>query len=211
MTHLILASASPRRQEFLRLLGMSFRVLPTHVDETHVPEESPDAFVARLSRLKAETAARRTEGVILAADTVVVLDGRILGKPRDAEDARRMLQSLRARRHVVYTAVTVGRARGGALEDAQTVVDAAGVYMRAYTDEEISAYIATGDPMDKAGAYAIQNPDFRPVARVEGCMATVMGLPIARILPLLTRYGIPMPEDPTRACRHVFGTCCQAG
>ena len=208
MRELILASASPRRREFLRLLGIPFRVLPTRVDESRLPGESPEDLVRRVAGRKAQAAARRAEGIILAADTIVVLDGRILGKPRDEEEARAMLRALRNRRHVVYTAVTVGIAHGGHLEAAEEVLDAAHVIMRDYSDEEIEAYVAGGDPLDKAGAYAIQNTDFRPVAQVEGCMATVMGLPVARTLPLLAKRGIPMPSDPTRACRAIFGWCC---
>ncbi len=202
---LILASASPRRQEFLRLLGIPFRVHPAHVDETPLPDERPEDLVVRLSRLKAEAVAREETGLILAADTIVVLDGRILGKPRDEEDARAMLRALRGRWHQVHTAITLIPDAGSPI----SLLDTAYVLMRDYTDAEVDAYVATGDPLDKAGAYAIQNTAFAPVARVEGCLATVMGLPIRRLLPLLERFGVPLPEDRARACRAIFGVCCQ--
>lgn len=202
--YLILASASPRRREFLRLLGIPFRVCPASVDESPLPAESPEDLVVRLSRLKAEAVARAESGLILAADTIVVLDGHILGKPRDADEARAMLRALRGRRHRVHTAVTLISNAHAPI----SLLDTAHVLMRAYTDAEIDAYIATGAPLDKAGAYAIQDVTFAPVARVDGCLATVMGLPIRRLLPLLERFGVPLPEDRTRACRAIFGTCC---
>lgn len=213
--HLILASASPRRQEFLRLLGIPFRVHPARVDETPQPGERPEDLAVRLSRLKAEAVACEVEGPVLAADTVVVLDGRILGKPRDADEARAMLRALRGRWHHVHTAITLipnlqsPTSQSPVPPSPISTLDTARVLMREYTDAEIDAYIASGDPMDKAGAYAIQHPAFAPVARVEGCMATVMGLPIARLLPLLDDLGFPLPEDRARACVAVFGTCCQ--
>ncbi len=207
---LILASSSPRRQEFLRLLGILFRVHPARVDETPRPGERPEDLALRLSRLKAEAVAREAEGLILAADTVVVLDGCILGKPRDVDEARAMLCALRGRWHHVHTAITlIPNLQSPVSQSPISTLDTARVLMREYTDAEIDAYIASGDPLDKAGAYAIQHPTFAPVARVEGCLATVMGLPIARLLPLLEDLGFPLPEDRTRACVAIFGTCCQ--
>ncbi len=203
---LILASTSPRRREFLKLLGIPFLVHPANVPEQQLPGEPPDAFVLRLSREKALAVARERRGIILAADTIVVMDGRVLGKPRDAEEARRMLRALRDRWHTVYTGATVLDARQ-ALQF-HSLVDAARVRMRNYSDEEIDAFVASGKALDKAGAYAIQDPAFAPVERIDGCMATVMGLPLARVLPILERVGLPRPQDPTRACRTIFGQCC---
>ncbi len=215
MPILTLASASPRRQEFLRLLGIPFRVHPAHVDETARPGERPEDPALRLSRLKAETVAREVDGIVLAADTIVVFEGRVLGKPRDENEARAMLRALRGRWHHVHTAITlISNPQSPILQSLTpqspiSLLDTARVLMRDYTDTEIDAYIATGDPLDKAGGYAIQHPTFRPVARVEGCMATVMGLPIARLLPLLEDLGFSLPEDRTRACTRIFGGCCQ--
>ncbi|NPA90212.1 MAG: septum formation protein Maf [Chloroflexi bacterium] len=206
---LILASASPRRQAFLRLLGIPFRVRPAHVDERPYPGERPDLLALRLSWAKAYAVAREEEGVILAADTLVVLDGQVLGKPKDPQEARAMLRALRGRWHTVYTGLTLLDARH--TPRASSLVDAARVRMRDYSDAAIDAFVESGKALDKAGAYAIQDEDFAPVARIEGCMATVMGLPVARLLPLLADVGIPLPEDPTRACRHFFGHCCLLG
>ena len=215
MPILILASASPRRQEFLRLLGIPFRVHPAHVDETARPGERPEDLALRLSRLKAETVAREVDGIVLAADTIVVFEGRVLGKPRDEDEARAMLRALRGHWHHVHTAITlISNPQSPILQSLTpqssiSLLDTAHVLMRDYSDAEIDAYIATGDPLDKAGGYAIQHPTFRPVARVEGCMATVMGLPVARLLPLLEDLGFLLPEDRTRACTRIFGGCCQ--
>jgi len=215
MTHrsgplpLILASASPRRQEMLRLLGVPFQVYPAAVAETRLPGESPEALVSRLSRLKADWVAHRAEGLILAADTVVVLDGRILGKPRDVNEARTMLLSLRDRWHLVYTAFTLLRVESpGNVLVARTVIDVARVHIRPFTTEALEAYLATGDPLDKAGGYAIQHREFAPVDAVEGCRATVMGLPVHKLVPLLAAMGGPEPRNPRAACEAIFGTCC---
>ncbi len=208
MPILILASASPRRQEFLRLLGIPFRVHPAHVDETPLPGERPEELVVRLSRLKAEAVAREETGLILAADTIVVLDGRILGKPLDEEEAWRMLRALRGRWHWVYTAVTLHNADGPSASCGGTALEGTRVKMRAYTEEEIAAYIRQGNPFDKAGGYAIQDTGFRPVEQVEGCMANVMGLPIRQVLTLLAGCGVSLPAHPARACKQIFGWCC---
>ena len=207
---LVLASASPRRQEFLRLLGIPFRVHPAHVDETPLPGESPEQLVARLSRQKAAAVAHKAQGLILAADTVVVLNGRVLGKPRTEEDAWAMLRALRGRWHQVYTGVTLWDARPEGPFCGDSAVELTRVKMRDYTDEEIARYIRRGNPFDKAGGYAIQDGDFRPVERVEGCMANVMGLPVRRVLKLLEGCGMARPAEPTRACVHIFGWCCMA-
>lgn len=206
---LILASASPRRQELLRLLGIPHRVRPTAVDEVPLPGESPAALVSRLSRAKAHWVAQREAGLILAADTVVVLDGRILGKPRDVAEARAMLLALRDRWHLVYTAITLMEVpHSGQVRATQTEVDIARVHIRPFTSHELAVYLASGDPLDKAGGYAIQHPAFRPVDKVEGCRATVMGLPIRVMISLFQKLGGPVPTHPDKACRLVFGVCC---
>ncbi len=207
---LILASASPRRQELLRLLGIVFDVRPAAVEERRRPNEPPAALATRLSREKARAVAREEQGLVLAADTVVALDGQVLGKPRTAAEARTMLQALRGRWHTVYTGVTLVAAwqEDETSWKEHTFVDAARVHMRSYTDAEIEAYLASGDPFDKAGAYAIQHPDFRPVDAVDGCWATVMGLPVARVLDLLARYGLRPARPPYAACVRLFGRCC---
>ncbi len=203
---LILASASPRRRDFLRRVGLTFRVRPARVEERPREGEPPEALALRLSREKALAVAREERGIILAADTIVVLDGRILGKPKDPEEARAMLRALRRRWHTVYTGAAVVDAR----EDLQVhaLVDAAHVLMRPYSDEEIDAFVASGRALDKAGAYAIQDTAFAPVQTIRGCRATVLGLPWARLLPILEGVGIPRPDDPARACRELFATCC---
>lgn len=207
---LVLASASPRRQTLLRLLQLPHQVHPVHVDETPLPDEPPQALAIRLSQAKARRAAQETSGLILAADTVVALDGRVLGKPRDVGEARSMLRALRDRWHLVYTAITlVGAVEPGRIAWERSAVDAARVHIRPFTDEELEAYLASGDPFDKAGAYAIQHPTFRPVDRIDGCQATVMGLPVRLLVTMLREMGGPEPPDPTRACRIIWGTCCQ--
>ena len=193
---LVLASSSPRRAEILGRLGLTFETAPSGVEEPEPPSGADPVEVARaLALAKARAAAsRRSAGSVLAADTVVELDGVLLGKPRDAEDASRMLRELRGREHRVITAV--------ALVDAATVETAEAyrasrVLMRDYTDDEIAAYVASGAPMDKAGAYGVQDETFAPAAEVRGCYLNVVGLPVCETLRLAERFGLrlrPKPE-----------------
>jgi septum formation protein len=178
---LVLASASPRRAELLRAAGYSFVVDPVDVDESARPGEAPEAHVRRLARDKALAGSRQHPAApVLGADTVVVLDGAILGKPRDDGDARRMLARLSGRIHQVLTGVAV--ALNGRISDA---VDVSAVTMTAWTEDEIAAYVASGEPRDKAGAYAIQGWASRRVERLEGSWSGVVGLPIAVVHRLL--------------------------
>jgi MAF protein len=184
---LILASASPRRSVLLARLGVPFEVRPVSVIE-EVDSANPAIVASRLARMKAE-AARLTEpgALVLAADTVVAHRGAILGKPRDAAEAEAMLLRLRCRMHRVITAVAVlppGR-RQPIVRHAKTRV-----LMRPYTDEEIEASIARGDPFDKAGGYAIQDPLLRPVESYVGCYCNVVGLPLWTTAELLRRAGL---------------------
>ena len=202
---LILASASPRRRQLLAALGIPFSIDVADIDESRLGDESPETHVRRLAQTKARTvAARRPDAIILAADTIVVHHGRILGKPGDENEARAMLRALRESPHQVITAVAVARAG-----DVLSELDVSTVVMRAYTDAEIDAYIASGDPFDKAGAYAIQHPDFRPVVRLEGCFAGVMGLPLALTARLLTAAGLPPTPNWPQNCHAITGRCCE--
>ena len=200
---IILASGSPRRRELLALSGLDFEVRPAAADETPQPDETPEAYAQRMSRTKAGlvAAADNAPGtVVIGADTIVVLDAdagaggapSILGKPRDPAEAAGMLQRLRGRRHRVITAISV-TGRDGAAEQHDWVT--ASVPMRAYRDDEIQAYVATGNPLDKAGAYAIQFAGFQPVdrERFTDCFATVMGLPVCTLLRQLAQTGIEAP------------------
>ena len=192
---ILLASASPRRRELIRLLNVPYEVLSTDIDETPQPGEPIAAMVERLSRAKAAAArAIRPEALVIACDTSVELEGVIYGKPRDADEARIMLRALRGRDHWVYGGITL---RYGA--DVEAMVVRTRVWMRDYTDAEIEAYVATGDPLDKAAAYAVQHPTFHPVARVEGCFANVMGLALCRLYRALGRYYPPV--EPCLECQ----------
>jgi len=203
---LILASASPRRRELLALTGLAFQVAPAQVDETPLPDESPEAFVRRISWDKAETVAgQRSPGMVVAADTIVVDEGRILGKPADAAEARQMLQALRGRSHRVLTAVSVIDPRSGNRLPDLACTD---VPMREYGDQEIEGYIASGDPFDKAGAYAIQHAGFRPVNGLRGCYANVMGLPLCHLARTLRRLSVTLPRDVPQACQAHTGYDC---
>jgi MAF protein len=202
---LILASSSPRRRQLLAALGIPFIIDVADIDESRVGDESPEAHVRRLAEEKARTVAlRHPDAVILAADTIVVHQGRILGKPGDENEARAMLRALRESPHQVITAVAVARAG-----DVLSELDVSTVVMRAYTDAEIDAYIVSGDPFDKAGAYAIQHPDFAPVARLDGCFAGVMGLPLAVTARLLTAAGLTPAPDWPQHCHAITGRCCE--
>ncbi len=185
---LILASASPRRAEILRDAGVSFTVLSSAVDETPYPEEAPQALVQRLADAKADLVAARAVGpaIVIAADTVVVLDGQVLGKPRSTEDARHMLEQLSGRTHSVHTGVSLIRLPdAGRLQFVETTL----VHFSRLTGEEISKYLATEEPYDKAGAYAIQGRAGRFIPRIEGCYYNVVGLPLERLLAALRELG----------------------
>lgn len=201
---LILASTSPRRRELIRLFGLELGFFSTDIDEAPHQDEKPDELVWRLSRAKAALAVQHADqgAIIIAADTDVAIDGAILGKPADAADATRMLKLLRGRAHIVYSGVTVAQ---GARQITQIVKTT--VWMRDYSDEDIAAYVETGDPLDKAAAYAIQHDRFHPVERIEGCHANVMGLPVCHVYRALKEYGIILNE-PDRACQAHLDIVC---
>jgi len=195
---LILASGSPRRRQLLALLHVPFVVRPADVQEENHCDETVAEMVLRLSQDKARAAVRQGEvGYVVGADTSVFLDGKVLGKPVDAGDAVRMLRSLRGRAHTVFSGVTLLDSASGRMRSdlAETVVS-----MRDFSDEAIVAYVATGDPMDKAGSYAIQYGDFAPVARIEGCYANVMGLPLCHLYRLLRDAGLAPAQTPVAEC-----------
>ena len=184
---IVLASGSPRRRQLLEMLRIPFRVIAPDVDEHVLPGEAPDRYVTRLSRAKAEAVAPRAPGdVILAADTTVVLDGAIFEKPVSPDDAVRMLSLLQGRTHEVMTAVAVMRDA----EIAQAL-DVSRVTFRPADEATLRAYAATGEPLDKAGAYAIQGLGAPLIERVDGDFFGVMGLPLRLALDLLSRFGRP--------------------
>jgi septum formation protein len=219
---MILASASPRRQELLGLFELPFIVRSADVDETPRPGEAPDVLVARLSATKAAAVAQElsasdpdwdgeAEGLgntlVVAADTVVVLDNEILGKPQNAVHAVQMLRRLKGRAHVVHSGVTVAETGTGR---AAIHLSSTTVWMRDYTEAEIEAYVGTGDPLDKAGAYAIQHAEFGPVARIEGCYSGVMGLPLGTLADGLAHFDITPPVGVAQVCREKTGhPCCR--
>lgn len=195
---LILASASPRRRQLLSLLGYPFEVVVSGADEDAHLDAGPADYVLRTARHKAETVAGElppagdARRLILAADTTVALDGTILGKPATPAEARAMLVALRGRDHDVHTAVCLVDSDGREESSVHTAV----VTMRDYSEAEIETYIASGDPFDKAGGYAIQHPAFRPVAGLRGCYLGVMGLSLCDLIPLLRRLDVPDRFDP---------------
>jgi septum formation protein len=186
---LILASQSPRRAELLRNAGIAFEISPADVDESLRAGEAPLDYVKRLAREKALAVleAACDGAVVLGADTTVVVDGESLGKPADEDEARRMLERLSGRRHQVMTGVCVAirNADGAATTEAEAEVTE--VQFTALSAEEIAAYVASGEPMDKAGAYAIQGRASRWIPRIEGCYFNVVGLPVARVCAMLAR------------------------
>ena len=193
---LILASASPRRRELLASLGLTFEVVPSDADETLEPIALPEAVAAlALRKARAVAAARRT-GLIVAADTIVVIDGRALGKPADRAEARSMLQTLRGRTHEVMTGVAVLDAASGR-HAAETVISR--VTMAAYSDAAIDAYVAGGEPLDKAGAYAIQGAGGALVAGLKGSRSNVVGLPLETTAALLRGFGVAVSAPSPRA------------
>jgi septum formation protein len=224
---LLLASQSPRRRELLALLGLPFEVTVADVAEDPLGNESPAAAVVRLSQAKARAACpacpersreergraarpeqgrgTRPDALIIACDTIVALEGELLGKPRDAAEALSVLRRLRGRVHTVFSAVTLLEPVAG-----RTSSDVAEtrLAMRTYTDAEMAAYVASGDPLDKAGAYAIQHPGFHPVAELQGCYANVMGLPLCHLTRALRAWNIESPHDVPAACQAHTGRRC---
>ena len=192
-TKLILASASPRRKDLIEMLGLfDLTVIPAGSEAPCPPELSPAEAVCFVSSEKAKDVARRVPGdsLILAADTVVCLDGRLLGKPGDPEEAHAMLRSLSGRRHTVYTGMALLRG-----ERCLTAHAATDVWFRTLSDREIDAYIATGSPLDKAGAYGAQDMAALFVERVEGEFYNVVGLPLCRLGQLMRDFGVPVLAD----------------
>lgn len=202
---LILASNSPRRRQLLALTGLAFQVKVADVDESRLPDEAPAEYVLRLAETKARAIKADMLQIVLAADTAVVDGQAILGKPRDAADAIQMLRQLRRHTHQVYTGVTLLRLSDGLLLKEICITD---VPMRNYSDEEIQAYVQTGDPFDKAGAYGIQHPGFRPVEAMRGCHASVMGLPICHVVRLLRRIGVQPGTEIFTGCESTRGAEC---
>jgi septum formation protein len=183
MPTLVLASASPRRRELLTQAGFSFSVHPAHIPEDPYPNEDPITYVTRLAREKAEAVYRELadpQALILGADTTVTLDNTILGKPADPADAVRMLRLLSGRSHRVITGVALVSA-----DSVEVAAEVTAVRFLTLSDEEIAAYVASGEPMDKAGAYAIQGLAARWIPRIEGCYFNVVGLPLALVSTLL--------------------------
>ena len=187
---LVLASASPRRAELLRAAGIDFEVMPADVDETIDVEDTPEGYVRRVAQLKAEAVLPRAgERLVLGADTIVIVDHAVLGKPSDPADAGRMLRLLSGREHAVMTGVCLidPAAESGRVQMSTTRTS---VGFAALTDEEISWYVASGEPVDKAGAYAIQGLASRFVTRIDGSYSNVVGLPVALVYDLCKRAGL---------------------
>lgn len=203
---ILLASASPRRRSLLALTGWDFRVQAVDIDESPLPGEAPQDYVLRLAQEKAAAAKpfAETDETILASDTIVVDGDQLLGKPRDAAHARTMLQQLRSREHFVYTALAVMDHGEAAYLD----LCAAPVPMRSYNDAEIEEYIATGDPFDKAGAYAIQHRGFHPVEEFHSCFACVMGLPLCHVGRSFRALGFHSPENIPANCQIELSYVC---
>jgi len=204
---LVLASNSPRRRELLALSGWNFNTHPAEVDESQRPGEAPGTYVLRLAESKARTCAVQAhkDMTILAADTAVVDGKAILGKPKDMAEAVEMLRLLRSRTHQVYTGIAVMRLSDGNLYTDLCVTD---VHMRAYNEEEIDTYVATGDPLDKAGAYAIQHSKFHPVERISGCYASVMGLPLCHLTRTLRQLDIAPRANLSAECQSSLNYAC---
>jgi len=209
---LVLASNSPRRRELLALTGWLFSVMPADVDEDLRPAETPREYVLRLAQSKAR-ACRRPTGAkhageaefILAADTTVVNGKDTLGKPKNTAEAIEMLTALRGHSHQVYTGIALLRLKDGRLLTDVCVTD---VPMREYSHEEIVAYVATRDPLDKAGAYAIQHPKFQPVEKLSGCYASVMGLPLCHLVRSLQEFGVAPAADVPGNCQSMLNYTC---
>ncbi len=226
--YFILASTSPRRRQFLQTVGIPFSVIApgaaagvNEIDETPLPGEPPEAMVTRLSLEKAKTivhhlahlfpdAGKYQRLVVIAADTLVVLNGKILGKPTGPVNAVAMLKQLRQQPHAVLSGLTAARLMPNGTPSIVTRLQQSTVRMRAYTDAEIDDYVNTGSPLDKAGAYGIQDQPFNPVEKLEGCFAGVMGFPLAELAAGLEKTGLSLPKI-FSACAGLTGIPCCHG
>jgi septum formation protein len=195
---MVLASSSPRWRELLTRLGVAYTACKPDVDERPFPNETPLQTQHRITLEKARTPQAAPDETIIAADTTVLLDGEMLNKPANEEEAWSMLHKLRGRTHEVQTCIVI---KQGAQEMMEIV--SSQVTMRDYSDEEIAAYIATGDPFDKAGSYAVQHPTFHPVARIDGCPLNVIGLPLCRL-----RAHLPYLPDTSPVCMAFWHRPC---
>ena len=229
LTSLLLASQSPRRRELLSFTGLNFDAASADVDESILPDENPAEYVLRLAEAKAQACSsptpnpsaetgegnsplsrfwERAEGegrLIIGSDTAVVDADEILGKPKDAREAEQMLRQLRGRTHQVYTAIAVYDVKSDTVFSELCISD---VPMRNYSDTEMKSYIESGDPMDKAGGYGIQNPDFQPVENFAGCFASVMGLPLCHLARSLKRAEIDVDANLPQVCQSSLGYEC---
>jgi len=203
----ILASNSPRRRTLLGLFQQPFQVVPADIDETEYPGEIHGDYVSRLAKTKAQVVGQQfpNAGLIIAADTTVADGEEILGKPVDQADASRMLQQLRGRNHQVYTAIALMVPEKGILAQELCL---SRVPMRNYSNEEIETYVQTNDPMDKAGAYAIQHRGFHPVEDFQGCFASVMGFPACHLARSLKKIGLMPDLKIDSACQQYLDYDC---
>ena len=211
---LLLASASPRRRQILSLLGLPYTVCVSPVDEEAMqeryqgPVEGLAQWLAEHKALEALTLAEAAGHLVITADRTVLLDGKVRGKPRDRDHARELLLSLRNSWHHVVTGVAVSRLSNGKPE-IYSASCTTPVLMRTYSEEEIAAYIATGDPLDKAGAYGIQHPDFQPTERINGCYLNVVGLPLCTLVDLLARFDVQPAEEWRKGAGCRWSTRCK--
>lgn len=204
---IVLASQSPRRTELLALTGLPFTQQCTQIDESHRAGETPTQYARRLAHEKAAAAVQlhNDDCLVLAADTIVVQNDAILGKPANAEDADRMLRDLQGGIHTVITAIAVARAGSG---NSREECCSTQVRMRRFSRQDRRDYIFSGDPLDKAGAYGIQNRQFRPATTIGGCLANVVGLPICHVVRALSDSGVTLTADIASACAAHTGYDC---
>lgn len=207
MINLVLASSSPRRKQLLSLGNWKFEVIVSDIDESQHAGETPENYVLRLAKEKTLAVAQKSspESIVIGSDTSVIDGDEILGKPKDAQDAIRMLKQLRGRTHQVYTGLAIYRLSDQSMSTELSITN---VPMREYGDEEIMVYVDTGDPLDKAGAYAIQHPDFQPVHSMSGCYAGVMGLPMCHVVRALEKFGLQPQADVPKACQSLLNYQC---
>jgi septum formation protein len=211
MTEVILASKSPRRQELLRYLVDQFLVVVSDIDELIQSEELPSDFVLRLAHQKAAIAGEKLTGksdldlIVIGADTIVVDGQEILGKPKDEADAHRILKQLRNKKHQVLSGIVLYNPKKGQISERLVETE---VCMRDYSDQEIQDYIDSGDPFDKAGAYAIQNKSFDPVPEMRDCFANVMGLPLCDLFVMLNQAGLKVNHSVAVTCQESIQYIC---